>query len=73
MGLQLIVQADSAVRITRLLGDVASQTEVFNLSGELWGICIPTKLVDRIGESAVRERLDSLSVFDLYEGRWRYA
>jgi hypothetical protein len=73
MGLQLIVQAESEAPIRRLLGDIATQTEIFNLEGELWGVCIPLKVVERVGEPVVRRRLNTLTVFDLYEGRWRYA
>jgi hypothetical protein len=73
VGLQLIVQAESEVPIRRLLGDVAERTEIFSVEGELWGVCVPLKVVEEVGESVVRGRLASLSVFDLYEGRWRYA
>jgi len=73
MGLQLIVQAESEAPIGRLLGDVGTRAEIFQLEGELWGVCIPLEVVEALGESVVRRRLSSLNVFDLYEGRWRYA
>jgi hypothetical protein len=73
MGLQLIVQAEEEAAVRKFLGDVAGQSEVFQLAGELWGLSIPTKVVDAVGESAIRRRLSSLNIFDLYEGRWRYA
>ena len=73
MGLQLIVQAEAEAAIRRQLGDLASRTEVFQIEGELWGVCIPLKVVEDVGESTVRRRLSSLSIFDLYEGHWRYA
>ena len=73
MGLQLIVQAVSEAPIRQLLDDVAARSEIFNLEGELWGVCVPLKVVNEVGESVVRRRLSTLNTFDLYEGRWRYA
>ena len=73
MGLQLIVQAEGGTPIAKLLRDAGPMTEAFQLAGDLWGISIPTKVVDEVGESVIRQRLSSLNVYDLYEGRWRYA
>ena len=33
---------------------------------------VRSKVVAEPGEAAVRRRLNSLNVFDLYEGHWRY-
>ena len=73
MGLQLVVQAESEATIVKLLGSAGPMTEMFQLSGDLWGISIPTRVVDELGESVIWKRLSSVSVFDLYEGHWRYA
>jgi len=73
MGLQLIVQAESEASVAKLLGNAATRSEVFQIAGELWGVSIPTKVVDEVGESVLRRRLSSRNVFDLHEGHWRYA
>jgi hypothetical protein len=73
MGLQLIVQSEGAAPVVKLLGDAAESSEVFQIEGELWGISIPTRVVDELGEPVLRRRLSSLNVFDLYEGHWRYS
>lgn len=73
MGLQLIVQAEGEVPIVKLLGNAGSKAEIFQLAGDLWGISIPTKVIDELGESAIRKRLALLNIYDLYEGHWRYA
>jgi hypothetical protein len=73
VGLQLIVQAEGEARIVELLGTAGPMTEVFHLAGELWGISIPTKVVDEFSESVIRQRLTTLNVYDLHEGHWRYA
>jgi hypothetical protein len=73
MGLQLIVQAESEASIARLLGRDAERTEVFQLEGELWGLCIPMKVVDEVGEETFRQRLSALNIFDLYQGKWHYS
>jgi hypothetical protein len=73
MGLQLIVQSQSQSAIADAVGAEAEQCEVFAIEGELWGISIPTKVLDGIGENQFRARLSTLSIYDLYEGAWRYA
>ena len=73
MGLQLVVQAEGETPIAKVLGNAGPMTEIFQIAGDLWGISIPTKVVDEIGESVVRQRLSRLNVYDLYEGQWRYA
>jgi hypothetical protein len=72
VGLQLIIQAESDAAIRRQLADVAERSEIFNIEGELWGVCVPLKVVDELGEEAIRRRLGVFSIFDLYEGRWLY-
>jgi hypothetical protein len=73
MGLQLIVQAEREAPIRKLLGDAGDLAEIFQIEGELWGVSVPTRVVDTLGESTLRRQLSSLNVFDLYEGQWRYA
>jgi hypothetical protein len=73
MGLQLLVQSESEAVVESLLGSIAERAEVFHVEGALWGISIPTKLVDEVGEEGIRQRLSRLNVYSLYEGQWKYA
>lgn len=73
MGLQLIAQIEAEAALRKLLGPDAERVEVFQIEGELWGISIPTKLVDERGETFFRKRLSAASIYDLWEGKWHYA
>lgn len=73
MGLQLVVQANDEQSVSTALGPLAESTEVFPVAGALWGVSVPAKLIDSIGEKAVRLRLAQFNVYDLYIGRWVYA
>lgn len=39
----------------------------------MWGVSIPTRLVDLEGEASIRKMLQGLNVYDLYSGTWTYA
>lgn len=73
MGLQLIVQAESEQLVTTALDTLAGHSEVFPIEGALWGISVPTKIVNQVGENSVRRRLSVFNLYDLYEGKWKYA
>jgi hypothetical protein len=73
MGLQLLVQADGVASILQALGAVGEHSEFFRVEGALWGISVPTKVLDAIGEEKIRQRLAlKLNVYDLYAGHWSY-
>ena len=73
MGLQLIVQAERQSIVFAALGAEGERCEVFPIEGDLWGISIPRKILDVVGERQFRARLAKLSIYDLYEGTWRYS
>ncbi|MFZ6759600.1 hypothetical protein ACO0K9_20530 [Undibacterium sp. Ji50W] len=70
MGIQVIVKAKVASDIESALGDIASECEIFPIDNANWGISIPAKLIDIVGEKNVRESLGKLDHFDLWTGVW---
>jgi len=73
MPLQLIVQHQNLQEISASLGELDEFVELFPIAGALWGISIPTKVTDRVGEDSIRKSLSKFNVYDLYGGEWRYA
>ena len=70
MALQLIIRAPSHAAIQAQLGEFAEAAEIFALPDGEFGLSIPTKVLEVAGEGTVRKALVSLTVYDLYEGRW---
>ena len=73
MALQFIVQTPNSKELSASLGNLAESIELFPISGVLWGISVPTKSVDSIGEDRIRNSLSKFNAYDLYAGKWRYA
>lgn len=44
---------------------------IFPIEAGLFGLSIPTKIVDKIGEQAIETKLSTLEYFDLWTGTWR--
>ncbi|PXX33719.1 hypothetical protein [Undibacterium pigrum] len=70
MGIQIIVKATSVSEIERALGEIASECEIFPIDAESWGVSIPGKLINVIGEDGIRASLSKLVHFDLWAGVW---
>ncbi|MFZ6769859.1 hypothetical protein ACO0LM_22630 [Undibacterium sp. Di26W] len=70
MGIQVIVKAKVASDIESALGDIASECEIFPIDSTSWGISIPAKLIEAIGEKNIRRALEKLDHFDLWAGVW---
>ncbi|MBC3919410.1 hypothetical protein H8L32_18105 [Undibacterium sp. CY18W] len=70
MGIQVIVRARVASDIESALGNIALECEIFSIDSSSWGISIPTKLIDVVGEKNVREFLGKFDHFDLWTGVW---
>jgi hypothetical protein len=70
MGLQFVAQSYSMDAIERRLGDLAQHCEVFPLKLGYYGVSIPTRIFDSVGEARIYERIRALKRFDLYEGIW---
>lgn len=73
MALQFIVQTKSSSELSTSLGKLAESIELFPVSSALWGISIPTKIVDVVGEDRIRNNLAKFNFYNLYAGEWRYA
>lgn len=71
MGIQVVIKADTAKAIELVLGDVAHQCEIFPIEGNYFGLSIPTKIVQALGEDGAKAKLALLEHFDLWEGVWR--
>jgi hypothetical protein len=70
MALQFVIPKKSVEAISRQLGDIASQCEIFPMSADYVGLSVPKKVVESLGEAHVRERLTGLNYYDLYKGQW---
>ena len=71
MGIQLVVKSDALNSIESALEKIASQCEIFPIKSGYFGLSIPTKVVDSIGEKQVKLSLAKLEHFDLWAGEWR--
>ncbi|MCE9548687.1 MAG: hypothetical protein K8T25_24685 [Planctomycetia bacterium] len=72
MGFQVVVKADSQSAVETLLGDLASQCEIFPVEEGLIGVSIPTKILDAYGEGTINEKLKVRPFFDLWAGKWEH-
>ncbi len=73
MALQFIVQTQCSNEISASFGKLAESIELFQVSSALWGISIPSKVVDVVGEDRIRNSLAKFNFYNLYAGEWRYA
>jgi hypothetical protein len=73
MALQIIVQAEIQSEIAEAMGPMASSLEVFQVSDLLWGVSVPSKVIESVGENQVRMALSKFNVYDLYGGEWKNA
>ena len=71
MGMQVIIKATAENDIESALGNIATQCEIFPIEASLFGLSIPTKVFDTVGEQAIKSKLASLEHFDLWAGYWR--
>lgn len=70
MGLQLIVKEQSTAGIRISLGEIFEYSEIFQIEKELFGISIPTEIVDRMGEKLIFKQLKNLEYYSLWSGKW---
>ena len=73
MGIQVIVKTKAADNIETALGRIASECEIFPIDTENWGVSIPGKVIDVVGEQQVEAALEKLEHFDLWAGTWKSA
>lgn len=58
-------------RCWKAYGDAAPFAEIFPLPGGNFGISIPSKVVDDMGEQIVLGRISAFAHFDLWAGEWK--
>jgi hypothetical protein len=70
MSFQLIARCGSLREIEDNLNPVCAGAEVFYIDRDHVGISVPTRLLDAVGEDAIRAALRHIPVYDLYAGVW---
>lgn len=71
MGIQVLVRSTSIEAVKSALGALAAQAEIFPVESSLFGVSVPTKVVDSAGEQAVFQQLASVEHYELWSGSWR--
>lgn len=71
MGIQVVVVAGSHAEVVEKLGSVVPFAEIFPLPEGNFGISVPFKVVDDIGEQVVLGRISAFKYFDLWAGEWK--
>jgi len=71
MGIQIVVVAGSHMEVVEKLGNAAPFAEIFPLPGGNFGISIPSKIVEDVGEQIVLGRISAFAHFDLWAGEWK--
>lgn len=72
MGLQLIVHYENESEIIDSLKDIVDSCEGFFIDNNLFGLSIPTNVLDLIGEDDIWITLEKFDVYDLWSGNWHY-
>lgn len=70
MALQFVIRCAHGEVIERALADVIAECELFPLRANHFGLSIPSKVVNAVGESVLRGRLATLNHYDLWSGQW---
>ncbi len=70
MGIQVVIKATSENDIELALGFIAAQCEIFPIEVGLFGLSIPTKIIDAVGSQDIETKLSTLEHFDLWTGAW---
>jgi hypothetical protein len=73
MGIQIIVKTKTVSDIETALGGIASECEIFAIDTTDWGVSIPGKVINAVGEQHVEAVLGKLEYFDLWAGAWKSA
>lgn len=72
MGLQVIVRCENEHEIIESLKNVVDFSEGFFIDKNLFGLSIPTKILDLVGEDNIWVALERFDVYDLWSGNWHY-
>jgi hypothetical protein len=71
MAMQFVIEARKSLDVEKSLGDLAAHIEIFPMGENLFGVSIPTKLIDEVGEQIIQNKLKKLRHFELWEGAWK--
>jgi len=71
MGIQVLVRGNSIKAVKSALGALAPQSEIFPVESNLFGVSVPTTVVDSTGEQTVFQLLASVEHYELWSGSWR--
>jgi len=71
MGIQAVVKTANSKHVESVFGAAFTQIELFPIESGYFGVSIPTKVVDTIGEQAVFDKLAALEHYELWSGSWR--
>lgn len=71
MGIQIVVVAKDVEQIHATLGPAAQEAEVFPIAASTFGLSIPTKVIDAVGEQVLLDKIAAFEYFDLWAGVWR--
>lgn len=74
MGLQVIVRCENENEneIIDSLKGALDSCEGFFIDKNLFGLSIPTDILDFVGEDNIWAALESFDVYDLWAGNWHY-
>ena len=72
MGLQLIVHCENEREIIDSLKDIVDSCEGFFIDNNLFGLSIPTNVLDLVDEDNIWLALEKFDVYDLWSGNWHY-
>lgn len=72
MGLQVIVCCENENEIIKSLQDIVDSYKGFFIDKNLFGLSIPTNILDLVGENNIWTALERFDVYDLWSGNWHY-
>ena len=70
MGLQIILKETNENEIYSTLNTIIENLELFIIDKNLYGISIPTKIIDRVSEDKIFTLLDNFTYYFLWDGKW---
>ncbi|WP_041522120.1 hypothetical protein [Gilvimarinus agarilyticus] len=71
MGIQAVVKTENPKRVESVFDEFFGEIEFFPLENGFFGLSIPTKVVNTLGERAVFGKLATLDHYELWSGSWR--
>lgn len=71
MGMQLLVRCNDESQLLGSLGKIGISSECFPAGQGLYGLSIPAKVVESMGEEHLWSSLSIYEVYELWSGNWR--